>query len=366
MENLKASGKFEKPFLKNNWRLLSLSALAGFVAGWLAILLIFIFTNRLFLADQPKGNLTDILEKKINNSTEGNYNYISAVGELASRVVSLGRQDNDKVTQLAPGNILSSGIPLTSDGWVVALKPAGNLNKLGIAWNRLFYPIEKTVTDPLTDLIFLKVSAQGLPLAPFGKADGLKVGDELISFDHQKTFSVSRLLNAHLGLPAGTIRSSELLDAFEQIQIVPPGVPVFNNRGEFVGLVKSNGLMIGADYIQEALGDILKNGKIGRPFLGVNYVDLSIIISTVNSANKPLLGALIKSGKDSVAVIKGSPAERAGLKEGDIVLAVDNFEMNENQTLAEVIAGFSPGTKVALNVLRDGKEKKIEVTLGSK
>lgn len=365
-ENQKKTGVLKSLFLKSSWRILVLSALMGFGAGLLAVLTVFIFMSASLLQIQQKGGTADDLGKKINISTQEVTKHGSDASDLALKIISLCRDDNSKVTQLAPNNILSSAIPLTSDGWVVALKPAGVLGKLGVAWNRLFYASEKIIHDPLTGLIFLKVKIQSLPLVPFGKINNLIAGNELIAYDNQKTFYATRLLNSHLEISSSTIRSSESLDAFMRIQAVPAGVPIFNSKGEFVGVAKNNDLMISSNYIQTALKDILKDGKIHRPFLGVNYLDLSTTISTVNLEDKHLLGALIKSDKDNLAVLKDSPAYRAGLKEGDIILAVDNFEINENQTLAEVVAGFSPGTKVTLNILQDGQEKKIEVTLGSK
>lgn len=254
----------------------------------------------------------------------------------------------------------SEGVPLTSDGWVAV--PTGVVAGDGVVWNRHWYSVEKTIEDPFTGIIFLKVKASGFPLTPFAPRERLKDGDRLAGYTKDGGVFESHVVLARFIEAPDTASRAENLNVFARISEGPVGAPLFDAKGELAGISLGEGKMALASSIESALKMILKEGKVRRPFFGASFVDRSSQIFT----QTPLLGALIASSKDAPAVERGSPASAAGLKEGDVIVAVENLELNQNQTIAEVLIDFVPGTKVAVKYLRGGKEDVVSVTLGEK
>ncbi len=273
-------------------------------------------------------------------------------------------RDPGKSDVAAASLFLTGGVPLTSDGWVAS--PDGAFmeegDRVGVVWNRRWYPVEQTVRDPLTGIVFFKVRASGFPLTPFSRSESLQRGDLLIGYDHSGAFTRVSVASVRMVEAPDAVHSSERIDAFPRIDEVPSGMPMFNARGELVGMSLGGEKLLPAKFIEDALKMILKEGKVRRPFFGAAYKDRSSEIFV----QAPLVGALLVSSKEMPAVARSSPLSKAGLKEGDVVIAVENTELNQNQTLAEVVAGFAPGTKVSVKYFRGGKEETANVTLGER
>jgi S1-C subfamily serine protease len=357
---LKPEAGFNQPIKSSTFSTILLSSFFGLISGTVALLIFLVYLKTTFPLRQAGEKIINPPQES--QEKEKPWRDEKMLDSFSSKVVALYKDNGASPGPITKENFIAYGLPLTSDGWIVATKPEVSLKDLGVVWNNLFYPAEKIVEDSLTNLVYLKIKAEGLPLVSFGKTEELKKREELFAFDSQGTFYPTLLLNSRFVDSSQSLHSSEVLDFFLKIEKIPAGVPVFNKKGELVALSKGNGLAVKVDFIKDAFKMILKEGKIRRPFLGVHYLDLS----TSAFKTKPLLGVLLKSEKDKKAIEKNSPAAQAGLKEGDIIVAVDKFELNQNQSLAEVLAGFSPGTKVELLLQRAGEEKKVSVVLGEK
>jgi S1-C subfamily serine protease len=149
------------------------------------------------------------------------------------------------------------------------------------------------------------------------------------------------------------------------------GGPLLNLAGEVVGIntaVSQEGQLIGfaipINSVKGIIKGILTEGQIVRPYLGVRYV---LITDTMVKENKlPVSeGALISRGqtKDELAIVPGSPADKAGLTENDIIISVNGQKITADTTLSKIISGLNPGDKITLHVYSKGKEKDISVTL---
>ena len=136
---------------------------------------------------------------------------------------------------------------------------------------------------------------------------------------------------------------------------------IFDLGGKIIGLADSQGKIRPISHFQAAIKSLLKDRGIKRPSLGVNYLDLSLLAKENNKYKK---GALIYKGGSGVSVIKNSSAEIAGLKEGDIVIQVDNTEINENNNLTNVIQNYLAGDKINIDYLRGEERREVEVELG--
>jgi serine protease Do len=149
------------------------------------------------------------------------------------------------------------------------------------------------------------------------------------------------------------------------------GGPLVNLAGQVIGIntaVASNaqniGFAIPINQAKQALDSYKKSGKIVKPFLGVRYLTINAEIAKAQNLSVDY-GALLLGGSSQPAVVSGSPADKAGLKAGDIILEINNEKINENQPLSALLDGYQPGDEIELKVFRDNKESSIKVKLGS-
>ncbi len=114
-----------------------------------------------------------------------------------------------------------------------------------------------------------------------------------------------------------------------------------------------------------AVDSYQQTGKISRPFLGVRYVILNDALATREKLPRSS-GALIIGGQtvNDFAVLPGSPAEKAGLKENDIIVSIDGHAISEQNTLPHILKDYRPGQAISMVVFRDGSEKTVSLTLG--
>ncbi|MEK7607089.1 MAG: S1C family serine protease [Patescibacteria group bacterium] len=343
------------PSSANWWIFVSLAVgiLGGGMAGGAAGFLISKSATGGVQANPTPSPITEVVKIVTDESQDQNF------ARVAASVVGIYKNPG-KADTVSASLFRSEGIPLTSDGWIIS--PQGVVLSDGVVWNRRWYPAEKLIPDPFTGVVFLKVRASGFPLNPFASRDRLKEGERLVGYGKEgSVFDTRVLLPRFIEAPDTALRS-EILTAFARVTESSPGMPLFDSRGELAGMALGDGKMLPAEYIESALKTILKEGKVRRPYFGVSSLDRSSQIFS----QAPLLGALVAAAKDALAVERGSPASVSGLKEGDVITAVENLELNQNQTLAEVLVRFSPGTKVAVKYLRGGKEETVSVTLGEK
>ena len=234
--------------------------------------------------------------------------------------------------------------------------------------------------DPLNDLAVLKINATNLPAVKLGDSSQIKVGQTVVAIGYalgEYSNSVTKGIVSGLGrnVEAGdNSGSSEMLqDVIQTDAAINPGNsggPLINLFGEVIGIntaVNRSGQLVGfsipIDIAKPVISSVIKNGRIVRPYLGVRYVLLNKELAEKNkiTINE---GALIVSGNANEAgVLTNSPASKAGLKEGDVIMSVDGKNVSEKQPLASIIAGYQVGQSIELKVWRDGKELKIKLLL---
>ncbi|MFZ3055113.1 MAG: trypsin-like peptidase domain-containing protein [Minisyncoccales bacterium] len=244
------------------------------------------------------------------------------------------------------------------------------------------YEAKVLAKDPVQDIAIIKIeSSEKLKPLVLGDSNDIQTGQSVIAIgnalgEFQNTVSVGVIsgLGRTLVATGSTIGSETLEDTIQTDAAINKGNsggPLLNLKGEVIGIntaVASDGQSIGfAISINKAKKDIeqVKSlGKISYPFLGVRYVALN----EENSKERNLsvdYGALITKGSNGdPAVSSGSPAEKAGLKEGDIILEMGGEKITKDNTLSKMIAEYDPNESVDLKILRDGKEMTITVILG--
>ncbi|MCC7289382.1 trypsin-like peptidase domain-containing protein [bacterium] len=234
--------------------------------------------------------------------------------------------------------------------------------------------------DPTTDIAFLRIDAKNLKAAQLGDSSKVKVGQRVIAignalgqFQNSVTTGIisgiQRPVTASSGDGGGAENLQNLFQTDAAINPGNSGGPLVNIDGQVIGIntaVAGNAQNIGfAIPINEARNDIvsvLEKGKIVRAYLGVRYVAVTPQLAA--SESLPVSeGALITANAGQSAVLSGSPADRAGLRDGDIITKVNDMMINKNNSLASILSSFRPGDAVTISYYRDGGIKTTKATL---
>jgi serine protease Do len=137
---------------------------------------------------------------------------------------------------------------------------------------------------------------------------------------------------------------------------------LFNLGGDLVGIINQAGRIESISNYTPVINSLLKEGKFIRPQLGVNYVDLSSLVSPESQVYDK--GAIVSKDQNGIAIVKKSPADLAGLKEGDIIISINDIELNSNNNLSSVISQYNAGEEVKIIYERNGERKEVKVKLG--
>jgi serine protease Do len=220
-------------------------------------------------------------------------------------------------------------------------------------------------TDPKTDLAVVQVEAKDLPVATLGDSDKLQVGEWAIAigspFGLEETVTVGVIsAKGRTGLGTGTYEDFIQTDA--SINPGNSGGPLVNIDGEVIGINamiiqpgQGIGFAIPINLAKTIMMELMKQGKVVRPWVGIGLQDLTPeLMKSFKIEEKE--GALISQ------VFEGSPAEKAGLKVGDIVIEIDGKKMKNGQDVVREVLKKKVGQKIELDVIREGKRIKVEVT----
>ncbi len=243
------------------------------------------------------------------------------------------------------------------------------------------YSAKILATDFLNDLAVVKIEAENLPVVEFGDSDSLDLGQTVIAIgnslgEYKNTVTKGVVSGIGRRIEAGDGRGmSEIIDgAIQTDAAINPGNsggPLINLSGQVIGIntaVNSDGQLIGfaipINQAKKAVESVKKNGKIVRPFLGVRYVMNNETIAKENSL-KVNYGALIVRGDKNtdLAVVPGSPADKADLVENDIILEVNGVKVEGDNNLAKILGNYQPEDEIELKISHKGAEKTVKVKL---
>ena len=243
------------------------------------------------------------------------------------------------------------------------------------------YDAKVLARDAILDVAVVKIEASGLPYLPLGNSDALKLGQSVIAIGNalgqfQNTISVGVVSGLSRSITAGDQSgSSESLDHVIQTDAaINPGNsggPLLDLQGRVVGVdtaivqgSQNIGFALPINSIKTVIDSVRSTGKIMRPYLGIRY---QVITPEMKDKNNLTVdsGVIVQSGKDAseLAVIPGSPADKAGIVANDIITEVDGTKIDEDHDLAQMIRGKKVGDSVVLTVISKGSPKKVTVTL---
>jgi len=234
--------------------------------------------------------------------------------------------------------------------------------------------------DPNNDLALIKINATGLKTLVLADSDKIQIGQTVIAIgnalgEFRNTVSVGVISGLARSITAGdTSGFSEKIDNVIQTDAaINPGNsggPLLNIEGQVIGIntaiatgAENIGFAIPINRAKTAIDSYKTHGKIIAPYLGIRYIPINASIQEQYKLSVDY-GALIKKGANGEdAVVPNSPAAKAGLKEGDIVLEINGQKIDSDHSLASQLQNYKVGDKITLKILRDGKEINIEVTL---
>lgn len=288
-------------------------------------------------------------------------------GSFAEIHLSTGGAYGARVSE----NAVGSGVVLTSDGWILSspsLFSASDAAFASVVIGESAYPVASVVKDTKTNALFLKIDAANLPVTGFGESAELLPGDPLFVIPARGSLRVTTLVSRE---PVGPLVSAaevpiRRLALDLEVPAVQSGAMVLNASGELVGILEDttpatpSALALPFEALRPAIESLLREGKISRPYLGASVLDLSRAVGIREDISRGFArGARIES------VTVGSPSAIAGLKIGDIIIALNDELITSERSLDELVAERAPGDIVAFTIDRGGVEQKIEVTLGS-
>jgi serine protease Do len=233
-------------------------------------------------------------------------------------------------------------------------------------------PADLVGLDEATDLALLRVAADApLPTVAFGDSAALRVGQDVVAIGHP--FGLGATVTAGIVSALGRDLGSGPFDAYIQTDAAinrgNSGGPLFNAAGEVVGVTTAIysptggsvgiGFAVPSEIAQRVIADLADDGRVERGWLGVSVQDVTDEVAAALDL-EAAKGALIAE------VTPGAPADRAGLRRGDVVLAVDGAEVADRRGLTRIIAAAAPGSRVTLSLLRGGRPMQVTVTLGDR
>ena len=274
---------------------------------------------------------------------------------------------------------VGSGVIFNSNGWILTnhhvVSDPGTLT-VQLSDGRSF-PATVYGTDTLTDLAIVKIDATGLPTATLGDSSALQLGQTVIAVgDPLGTYPGTVTVGVVSGVDRSiTDTTGSLDDLIQTDAAINPG----NSGGP---LVATNGAVIGIDTAvagsAQGIGfaipinvaipltqQALAGQKLARPWIGIQYQSLDAGLAARNSLSVSE-GAWITSDGSGSAVQAGSPAATAGLRENDIITAVDGSKVDTNHPLVELLATHQPGSTVTLTVRRGTTDLTVQVTLATR
>ncbi|HEV8638214.1 MAG TPA: trypsin-like peptidase domain-containing protein [Chloroflexota bacterium] len=234
--------------------------------------------------------------------------------------------------------------------------------------------------DPQSDLAVIKIDGQNLPVARLGDSDKLKVGEWVVAIGNALgleggptvTAGVVSAVKRTVVLPGGTGSIEGTIQTDTAINPGNSGGPLINLNGEIVGINTMVAGQVTPDYQAQGIGfaiainnakpiidELIASGRVTRPWLGVTAMTLTPAIA--QQIGVPFVEGVILS-----EAAQGSPAARAGLRQGDVITALDGQPVKTTDDLGAALARKKVGDRVELTVRRGGQEQKVAVQLGAR
>ena len=265
-----------------------------------------------------------------------------------------------------------SGVIIREDGYIVtnnhviegATKIEVTLN------NNQTYQATLVGTDPATDVALLKIEADGLPVVPFGDLDKLRLGEWVIAigspYDLRSTITAGIVSAKGRSMPnySGEFKIESFIQTDAAVNPGNSGGALVDKAGNLVGIntaiISQTGSYAGYSFavpvniVKKIVYDLMDYGSVQRAVLGITMQEIDDKI-----ADELKLSS--RNGVYIVEVSKSGAADKAGIKAGDVLIAIDSTMLTNSASVQEAVSRFSPGDEAVVTVIRDGKQKNLDV-----
>lgn len=350
-----------------------ISGIFGFFIGKFYISNLSVVSN-LYIPDQNEiGNKGIVIQEakkvvveqddrvtQVINKAENSIFKIYKKKVLASSGINSFYSDNDFIAYASV---------VTSDGWIVTqsktiLDPQ---YIIGVDKNSS-YRVTDIVVDPLTNLQFIKLDVSGLTVVDYAKASNINIGQTVlgyIPFDYSVVATYVKDNNFVQSSGVNNVKSIETdkqhILLGDKLGDDSSGLPVMSLNGEILGVSVGSDIAVKSSYINFLVKSLLKEGKIVKPYLGVSYINLSEF-----SGNHDLsLGYLVIKNSKVAAVSADSPLF-SSLKEGDVIVGIEDQALTKGKDLADYLYEYSLGSTITFKIISQGEQKNISYTLTDK
>ncbi len=312
----------------------------------------------------------------------------SAIIDLAKKVspsvvsITSSTTTTDLFGQTQTGQGAGTGIIVTSDGLILTNKHVvseGSNFTVITSDGKQYKNASILAKDPTNDIAFVKIDAKGLKVAELGDSSKVEVGQTVVAIGNalgqfQNSVTSGIISGRRQSITAGAGGESEslsnLLQTDAAINPGNSGGPLVNIAGQVIGIntaiagegAQNIGFAIPINDAKNDISAVESQGKITRAFLGVRYVMLTKDIAAQLKINTDS-GAYVQGSSSNPGVVAGGPADKAGLKDGDIITKVNDKSVDGNNGLASVIGQFKDGDKVKITYTRNGKTQGTTATL---
>ena len=270
---------------------------------------------------------------------------------------------------------MGSGFVLSDDGYIVTNNHVvENAEKVRVRFtDRREFDAEVIGLDTLSDLALLKIDAKNLPTLTLGQPADLAVGEWVLAIGSPfgLDFSVTAGIVSAMGRSLPTETNENYVPFIQTDVAINPGNsggPLFNLKGEVVGvnsqIYTRSGGSIGLSFaipvsvVRDVVEQLRDSGAVQRGWLGVSIQNIDKTLAEGFGLERPA-GALVSS------VMKDSPADAAGIREGDVILEFDGEFIETSTQLPHVVCLIKPGSEVKVRLMREGSERTIKVKVGA-
>ena len=271
-----------------------------------------------------------------------------------------------------------SGVIISSDGYIVTNNHVvDNASKIEVKLNdNREFTATVVGTDPASDLALIKIDAKSLPAIVIGDSETLKVGEWVLAIGNPFNLTstvTAGIVSAKGRGSMGTNGVQSFIQTDAAINKGNSGGALVNARGELVGInamllsetggYQGYGFAIPVSIMKKVVSDIKEYGAVQRAVLGIKGGSLSDIIDSKKYDDENYVSDYgTNDGVLVDEVIENGSAEEAGIKKGDVIVAVGDKKITKMSELQEDLAKFNPGDKTSITIIRDKKEKKVNVT----
>lgn len=266
---------------------------------------------------------------------------------------------------------LGSGVIVSSDGYIVTNNHVVEKSEdiRVTLYDKRSFKGKVVGSDPKTDLAVVKISADKLPNVPWGDSDSLQVGEFVLAIGNPFGLSHTVTMGIISAVGRANVGIADYEDFIQTDAAINPGNsggPLVNIKGELIGIntaifsrsggYQGIGFAVPSNMARLVMDQLMKQGRIVRGWLGVTIQDVTPEISQ-KFGLKDSRGALVGD------ISKGSPAEKAGIVRGDVILQFNGKEIRSVAALRNMVAQSKAGSQVKARILRGGKEYEVTVTI---